>query len=179
MSSCGPRISAVALSAGCTLLFAACGSSSHSIASAQAGSDQAASLVKFSECMRSHGVSGFPDPSTGGQSPNSFGIDGYNFNLPAGMDTQSPAYESATKTCQPLVAGGNGQHMSPAFVVRAKRAALAHAQCMREHGVPDFPDPTISTSGGGISQGSDAGAVDPQSPAFQNAQKVCSKMPPN
>jgi hypothetical protein len=168
---------AAALAAGSALLVAGCGGVSLAPTSTNATIDT--SLTKYSECMRSHGVSGFPDPSTTGQGDNSFGIDGYNFNLPAGMDTQSPAYESATKTCQPLVAGGNGQHMSPAFVARAKRAALAHSQCMREHGVPDFPDPTISTSGGGISQGSDAGAVDPQSPAFQNAQKVCSKMPPN
>ncbi len=166
---------AVAVAAGCAVLVAGCGGVS--LAPTSTNASDVALLTKYSECMRSHGVSGFPDPSSTGQGDNSFGIDGFNFNLPAGMNPQSPAYESAAKTCQPLVAGGNGRQMSPAFVARAKRAALAHAQCMREHGVPNFPDPTINAGGGGISQGSDAGAVDPRSPAFQNAEKICSRMP--
>jgi hypothetical protein len=38
--------------------------------------------------MRSHAVFGFPDPSTT-ETPNSFGIDGYNFDLPSTMDIRS------------------------------------------------------------------------------------------
>jgi hypothetical protein len=37
--------------------------------------------------MRDHGVSGFPDPSTT-ETPNSLGVDGYNFDLPSNLNPQ-------------------------------------------------------------------------------------------
>jgi hypothetical protein len=123
--------------------------------------------------MRSHGVPGFPDPSTT-ETPNGFGIDGYNFNLPANLNTQSPAYQSANKACQPLISGASGA--SHNFnVARARRAALAHAECMRQHGVPNFPDPTVSGGAQGITVSSGGGGINPQSPAFQQAQKICQR----
>ena len=63
-----------------------------------------------------------------------------NFNLPSNLNLQSPAFKSAQKTCGNLIAGGSGppRGFSP---VKASRAALTHAECMRQHGVPDFPDP--------------------------------------
>jgi hypothetical protein len=51
---------------------------------------------------------------------------------------------------------------------------LQFSRCMRFHGVPNFPDPR---SGGGIQIAPDSG-LDPQSPAFQAAQKACrSRLP--
>jgi hypothetical protein len=44
---------------------------------------------------------------------------------------------------------------------------------MREHGVPNFPDPVITVNGHGISQASGAAGINPRSPAFQQAQKIC------
>jgi hypothetical protein len=158
-----------------SLLVAACGSSSHSIASEQSGSNQAASLVKFSECMRSRGVSGFPDPSTGGQSPNSFGIDGYNFNLPAGLSTQSPAYVSADKICGSFIGSGGGPALNPALLARARQHEVALAECMRAHGVPNFPDPVVTSDGHGIASSSGGASLNPRSPAFQQAQTYCQR----
>lgn len=59
------------------------------------------------------------------------------------------------------------------------RAAFANdmlqlSQCMRVHGVPNFPDPSPS---GGIRLSPGMG-VDPRSPAFQTAQKACAKYAP-
>jgi hypothetical protein len=51
-------------------------------------------------------------------------------------------------------------------------AGLKFADCMRSHGVPNFPDPG---PGGGIQLSS---AINPQSPAFQSAQSACSKLMP-
>ncbi len=45
-------------------------------------------------------------------------------------------------------------------------ASVSFAQCMRAHGVPQFPDPL---PGGGFARGS----VDRQAPAFQRAQTDC------
>src|ERR1700759_1827375 len=55
------------------------------------------------------------------------------------------------------------------------KQGLKLAQCMRAHGVSNFPDPD---SGGGINIRVGSG-IDPQSPAFQAAQKACrADMPP-
>lgn len=54
-------------------------------------------------------------------------------------------------------------------------AGLKFADCMRSHGVPNFPDPP---SGGGGIQITPASGVNPQSPAFQSAQNACSKLMP-
>ena len=50
---------------------------------------------------------------------------------------------------------------------------LKVAKCMRSHGVANFPDP--SGGGGGIQI---PNGVNPQSPAFQAAQKICFKLLP-
>ncbi|HUA46635.1 MAG TPA: hypothetical protein VMA77_15495 [Solirubrobacteraceae bacterium] len=165
---------AAAVAIGCALLLAACGSTGPSSAQTSTNATNAALLVKYAGCMRAHGVPGFPDPSTSQDGDNSFGVDGYNFNLPANLNTQSPAYESADKACDRLIGlGGSGPARNPALVAKAREAALAHAQCMRQHGVPNFPDPTVSGGGGGITVSSGGPGIDPQSPAFQQAQKTC------
>jgi hypothetical protein len=53
-----------------------------------------------------------------------------------------------------------------------KLAAIANAQCMRKHSVPGFPDPEFP-SGGGIGIQIGGPGDDPQSPAFQHAEKIC------
>jgi hypothetical protein len=66
-----------------------------------------ATLLKLSACMRSHGISGFPDPTTrsgGGGLPAPGGpavlsIDGYEFKLPSGVGPQSPAFNHAMSAC--------------------------------------------------------------------------------
>jgi hypothetical protein len=156
----------------CALGLAGCGSTGPSSAETSTDATNAALLVKYSGCMRSHGVPGFPDPSTSQSGDNSFGIDGYNFNLPANLNTESPAYRSADDACRHLTDAGAGA--SHSFdLARARRAALAHAQCMRGHGVPNFPDPTVSGGAQGITVGSGGRGLNPRSPAFQQAEKVC------
>jgi hypothetical protein len=52
---------------------------------------------------------------------------------------------------------------------------LRFADCMRANGVPNFPDP--QGGGGGIQIPAGSG-INPQSPAFQAAQKTCFKLLP-
>ncbi|MGO9882147.1 MAG: hypothetical protein ACLPV4_03930 [Solirubrobacteraceae bacterium] len=155
----------------CATAVAACGSSTKP--STSAGSNTIAMLDKYAACMRDRGVSGFPDPSTT-ETPNSFGIDGYHFDLPSTMNTHSPAYESAAKDCEKLIGiGTSGGGLRAGVLAKARKAGLAHAVCMREHGVPNFPDPTITSNGQGITQSSGGPGINPRSPAFQHAQKIC------
>jgi hypothetical protein len=64
-------------------------------AKAQAGA------LKFSACMRSHGVPNFPDPEfSGGMTRITIGAKNGE------MDPQSPVFQAAQKTCQKLMPGG-------------------------------------------------------------------------
>jgi len=51
--------------------------------------------VAFAQCMRSHGVN-FPDPSTAASDPAGF------YQALASLDTNSPAFKAAGKTCTAL-----------------------------------------------------------------------------
>jgi hypothetical protein len=116
-----------------------------------------AGALKFAQCMRSRGISQFPDPNTQG-----------GFDAVAGVNPNSSQYLAAQKTCQPLVGSG----LPPAKQAQMQAKLLKFAQCMRTHGVPNYPDPIFSN--GGVSQaiGKESG-LSPNSPTFQAAQKAC------
>jgi len=52
--------------------------------------------------------------------------------------------------------------------------AVAYSQCMRSHGVLNFPDPVLTPSGG---YGYRTTGIDPKSAAFQGALKACKALP--
>jgi len=88
--------------------------------------------VKFAKCMRSNGVSEFPDPGASGDST----IDGIVNG--SSLDPDTPAFKQAMSACKSLEpAGFTGSKRSP----QQMQAALEFAQCIRENGVKDFPDP--------------------------------------
>lgn len=63
-----------------------------------AGANATKQGLKFSECMRSHGEPGFPDPAANG-----------SLTLPQGMNAESPQFKNAEKACQSLMpANPNG-----------------------------------------------------------------------
>ena len=87
-----------------------------------------ADMVKFAQCMRSHGVVDFPDPSSNGTI--SVG----------GTVSQSPQYAAADETCNRLLPNGG----VPTAAQQAQGIAqlLKVSVCMRAHGISDYPDPT-------------------------------------
>ena len=52
--------------------------------------------------------------------------------------------------------------------------AVTYSQCMRSHGVPNFPDPVPTPSGG---YGYRTAGIDPNSAAFQEALQACKALP--
>jgi hypothetical protein len=54
--------------------------------------------------------------------------------------------------------------------------ALKFAGCMRSHGVPNFPDPSVAQ--GGVAVGFRMSGVDQNSPQFQAAVQACRKFEP-
>jgi hypothetical protein len=67
-----------------------------------------------------------------------------------------------------------GSSGTPNRSATREAAGIKFADCMRAHGVPNFPDPS---SGGGI-QIPDNSGINPQSPAFQAAEKSCFSLLP-
>jgi hypothetical protein len=155
---------------------AACGSSQASTDGSTvaqgAGAGGSNKALEFARCMRSHGVSNFPDPSGGRlnlqvqKTPNGTSVNGAEVN--------GPAFQSAMQACRSYLP--NGGHPSAAQTAKVKAQALAMSRCMRSHGVPNFPDPKFQSGpGGGFGVGIRlAGTgIDPNSPVFQSAQKAC------
>jgi hypothetical protein len=82
--------------------------------------------VKFSACMRTNGVSDFPDPNASGEFPS------------YGISVSKAVWMKAVAACKALQPPGT---LSATLTPAEKSAALKFAQCIRENGVPDFPDP--------------------------------------
>jgi hypothetical protein len=89
--------------------------------------------VKFSECMRDNGVAEFPDPDASG----GLTIDGVLNG--SSLDSNAPAWKQAMSACRDLQPPGfTGDEEVTA---EEQEARLAFAQCIRDNGVEDFPDP--------------------------------------
>ena len=54
------------------------------------------------------------------------------------------------------------------------RSQIAAAQCIRSHGVPNLPDPTLGAGGAQVSLQTPPGVL--TSPAFELAEKACAKL---
>jgi len=124
-------------------ILAACSSSppDGSAGSPPAGSSGYQQPLAYAQCMRSHGVPNFPDPNShGGFDLSSQVVNG----VVQGVDQTSPQFISANKACQKLLPGG-GQG-TPAQHRQQMSELLRLAQCMRAHGIPNFPDPTADGS---------------------------------
>jgi hypothetical protein len=127
-------LAALALTASVALI-SACGSSAPAGTGSSGGISTATKLenaVKFAECMRNNGVSGFPDPAASG----ALTIDGVING--SSLDPNSTAWKTAIGACKDLEPSGFTGHPRSA---REQKGAFKFAQCIRENGVSDFPDP--------------------------------------
>jgi len=120
--------------------------------------------VKFAECMRANGVKEFPDPEASG----TLTIDGIANG--SSLDTNSAAFKQAIAACKDLQPPGfTGGKRSP----EQQKAALKFAQCIRDNGVKDFPDPT--PDGPLVDTSRMPGSPGARSiPGFQAAMEKCS-----
>jgi hypothetical protein len=81
--------------------------------------------VKFAECIRAHGVSDFPDPNAKNQ-------------FEYGVSVTPAVWTRATTACKDLQPPGT---LSGKRTPKQQSASLRFAQCVRDNGVKDFPDP--------------------------------------
>ena len=156
-----------------SLALAACGSSSPTATNAAAKTNQ---MIAYAKCMRSHGVPNFPDPGSNGnggiqiqQSQRAGSGSSLSVN---GVKVNGPAFQSAMQSCRSKLP--NGGHPPPLSAAR-KAAMLQFSRCMRENGLPNFPDPVFGSGGQVQLRVGPQGGLDPNSPAFQKAQAACAK----
>lgn len=163
-----PYIVAGLLAAG--VLLAGCGGSSPNGSSTASSSATPGNLAKFEQqfvafaaCMRTHGVPNYPDP----QFTSSGGVR----ISPGRANPNSPAFRSADGACHQLLPNGGAPPKANSPQDRAR--AVKFADCMRAHGVPNYPDPSHD------------GAFDlppglnPQAPTFMQAEQTCKSVQPS
>ena len=171
-----PLIAAAVVAA---LGLGACGSSNDPKGSGSPASQQDKAFqgaLKFSQCMRDHGID-MPDPQrvgTGG-----IKLTGAHFN------PNDAKFKSAQSACQKYMQIGGGETADPAKRAKLQEAALKYARCMRGHGV-DMPDPQLGKGGLSFQTHSGTGKansssgpngsslnVNPDSPKFKAADQAC------
>ena len=90
-------------------------------------------MLAFAKCMRDQGID-MPDPQFDGGRVMQRGPD--ERVSPEKMRKADAACSKYREEIEP-------PELSPEQEQEMKEAALAHAQCMREHGLEKFPDPTF------------------------------------
>lgn len=158
------------------LLTPACGSASSSPAAGR--STRSPSAVAYSACMRSHGLPNFPDPDSKGN----FQVD------PEQLGVSDSRYQAGERACQHLLpTGGSLQRQTnqclwfgdcpPALLQRLMDVERKYARCVRSHGVPRWPDPTLNKGRPAFdlsSAGIDTGF--PDSSQFRSVDSECRRV---
>jgi hypothetical protein len=127
---------AVIAAAGLALLATACGgspSSTGSGGSSNAGGATSQREVAYSQCMRSHGVPNFPDPSGSGGVPK---------ETAQQLGVSNSQLQAAQNACQHLLPNTGNIDDDPAALHQWWSQMLHFARCMHSHGVPNWPDPS-------------------------------------
>ena len=162
------------VAAGATLLAAVavaaagCGGGSDEASTGSNANDRRMdAALDWSRCMRENGVD-VPDPQVG-----SGGLIQIGPRPGENAPPEATMRRAAEKCDEHLQRGGPGRAPSAADRARMEEAALAHARCMRKHGI-DMPDPQFDSEGGGA-----AIRIDPKqtsSPAWNAAEKACNSL---
>lgn len=168
-----------AVIAGAVLLAVACGGGSSAGADTFIGGSYQQALA-YTKCMRAHGAPQFPEPDSQGN---------YNNSQMEAIDSNNPQERNAFFKCRSLLPNeGTGlsvtqlQQMMESNLQHALKAAI----CMREHGIPGFPEPTPSTTAAGVNwPPALPPGIDQDSPQYTAAFRKCSgpdvggPIPPN
>jgi hypothetical protein len=95
-------------------------------------------LLAFSRCMRANGLPSFPDPLPGQVAAK--------FPSAQDLGVSASLYQTAQNACQHLLPNG-GSAPDGAAVQQELSGMRSFSQCMRSHGVPDWPDPIVDSQG--------------------------------
>ncbi|MGA9876977.1 MAG: hypothetical protein WBQ21_14335 [Solirubrobacteraceae bacterium] len=148
-------------------------SSSHSSTSPAGASEgheasPGSQAVAYAACIHAHGVPNFPEPQVT-EHGNSVSV---KMAVPASVGS-NPKFKSAQEACRKLLPGGGPGNQAP-LTPTQQQQYLKAAACIRAHGVPNFPDPTFSSSGVHIEHQK----LNESSPAFKTAVHDCESLIP-
>jgi hypothetical protein len=144
-----------------SVLLAACGGSgtpTNSVASSEKSREQ--QFLQFAKCLREHGIN-LQTPTAGGP----IRIQGTGNITPQKM-------EAAQAACRKY-APASRLKLTPQQRVEREEAVQKFAKCMREHGIKVEARTADGGGGIGIHVGRGEGGPNPESPAFEAAQKAC------
>lgn len=108
----------------------------------------AGSALRHAACLRAHGVPDFPNPGPNGNEPISqphgkYVVEGHV------LSEGTHVLDTAIGKCEKYSPFAPEPRYSPAQLAKIKAGALAMANCMRAHGVPNYPDPRVVTDADG------------------------------
>jgi hypothetical protein len=138
------------------------GKPSAAASSAPAAVDDKDAALKFSQCMREQGLTWFPDPQPGNG--------GLRIQIPPGQDKTK--VDAAMAACKKFMPNGGEP---PKLDAEALAQMRQFSKCMRENGVPNFPDPSAN---GQLMLDSRKVGMGPGDPGFDAASKTCAKYQP-
>jgi hypothetical protein len=123
--------------------------------------DDQEAFLKYAQCMRDHGIP-MDDPNFEGN--------GISMSIPEGTDKAK--VDAANSECKQFMPnGGQPEKLDPAQLEKLRK----FSECMREHGIKDFPDPSEE---GGLMIDGDKVGIDPQSQQFKDAEHACEQYQP-
>lgn len=123
--------------------------------------DEADAALVYARCIRENGYPEWPDPNAQGQ---------FMMRRDQGMSFNDPRRQAAMEACQDLRPPGIGEGGFAGDPEDRMEMLLELAQCMRDNGVSEWPDP--SPGGGPMIIGPGV-EIDPNSSTFQAAAQTC------
>jgi hypothetical protein len=157
---------AMIAAAACSVLLAGCGSGSAATTGVSGQNPDTPNLAQtqrqilaFTNCMHAHGVARLTTPAASDLKAEL-----------APTTPHSPAFRAALPACAHLLPFGAG-HPTEAQAHAHTAAFMAFARCVRGHGFPSFPDPSLN---GQITHEMVAGAgINVHQPAVLRAGDAC------
>lgn len=122
-----------------------------------ASADKVDAARAYAQCIRDNGVPDFPDPDANGQ-----------FRGPGHEKENDPKFRAAQEKCRNLAPGGEHERSDPATVEQMRK----FSQCMRDNGLPDYPDPDPDGRVRGV------GHEQQGNPTFRAAMEKCRQQLP-
>ena len=169
-------VTALVVAATFSLVLAACGGPSGSgvaqlgstttqvspSTNASGSSSQVSQALAFARCMRSDGVTSFPDPNANGE---------FNKVTMSQLESSNSHYQVASQSCAHLFPGMSGKSPSQVQAQQIANDEAKFVRCMRSHGVAKWPNPVIEQ--GRLVFDSRAVGIDPGSPRIAAKMQAC------
>jgi hypothetical protein len=105
--------------------------------------DRQEAILAYAQCMRDNDID-MDDPVIGEGGRGR--IFGGGPGGPGAIDRQSEEFQAAQQVCSPILEASRPE-VDPEAEQERLEEQLALSECIRQHGYPEYPDPTIGSDG--------------------------------